>query len=598
MLKIGFKDQRKFQLANALRSTTFLFPMIVVIVSVLYYLTYHDRFIQLVDEGLAVSGALRVLEGQIPLIDFYSYTPGRYYLLAGFFKVFGVTIASERMMWIVIMTSRNFLAYVVASNLLSRSVSLVFALTLALIPGPWFKSFYTFFLFLHIAFLAFYLQRRSPRSAFLLGAISGGILYFRFQFSLMALAITAVVLVVDAWFDLSRTDLPDDRKQTVLAWRSQTRRITSAVSGFMIAVLPFGLFLMLNPHRGLALDRLTSIPVQAAQTFFDLSNTIPSKVDDHASSAVWTEKLGDVLRPWMLYFYILSLVLGLAAMLYTLRGLKKARRVSVQRGLIGLSLLIWSAGMFLRYYPLPLLRTFLFTGQATWLLTMWFITITINASKDSSIHEETAQVSVPMQVRSAWFAGSVLMSGLVVITLGSFLTYALLDCPDCGSWRARSQDAVTFESERAPLILDQTEAERLNRLIGSIQALSNPDDPIFAYRHSMLYFLAERHNATPLDNMIPPIFSRREANIVRASILLNPPKLQIYQITKIFPQQSLLFQYPCDLRTTLMDGYRYYDLIGNFLIMVREPGANGLEALRTAYQKRGMQFNLNAFSCE
>jgi hypothetical protein len=49
------------------------------------------------DEGLIVSGAMRILHGQVPYRDFNTgYPPGQFYTIAGVFWVFGATLLAER----------------------------------------------------------------------------------------------------------------------------------------------------------------------------------------------------------------------------------------------------------------------------------------------------------------------------------------------------------------------------------------------------------------------------------------------------------------------------------------------------------------------
>ena len=49
------------------------------------------------DEGLIVTGAARILHGQVPYRDFYTgYPPGQFYTIAGAFKVFGTDLLAER----------------------------------------------------------------------------------------------------------------------------------------------------------------------------------------------------------------------------------------------------------------------------------------------------------------------------------------------------------------------------------------------------------------------------------------------------------------------------------------------------------------------
>ncbi|HEV2492785.1 MAG TPA: hypothetical protein VG204_06890 [Terriglobia bacterium] len=54
------------------------------------------------DEGIVLAGAQRVLLGQVPYRDFFSfYTPGSYYLVALLFRLFGssILVGRGRMSW-------------------------------------------------------------------------------------------------------------------------------------------------------------------------------------------------------------------------------------------------------------------------------------------------------------------------------------------------------------------------------------------------------------------------------------------------------------------------------------------------------------------
>src|SRR6266568_6076225 len=68
----------------------------------LFSLTYLCAFVRYSslepDEGILLQGGLRILDGQIPYRDFFSfYTPGSFYLLAGAFKVFGDSFVVARL---------------------------------------------------------------------------------------------------------------------------------------------------------------------------------------------------------------------------------------------------------------------------------------------------------------------------------------------------------------------------------------------------------------------------------------------------------------------------------------------------------------------
>lgn len=72
---------------------TLLWPAL----AVAYFGTLLTQPPGLYDEGMIVSGAERVLQGQIPYRDFYAcYPPGQFYTIAGVFSAFGSSLLVER----------------------------------------------------------------------------------------------------------------------------------------------------------------------------------------------------------------------------------------------------------------------------------------------------------------------------------------------------------------------------------------------------------------------------------------------------------------------------------------------------------------------
>lgn len=66
--------------------------MWVFLASIILQLLSYDRTLNLYDEGIILVGAERVLSGEIPYRDFWTmYGPAQFYILAGLFKIFGVS---------------------------------------------------------------------------------------------------------------------------------------------------------------------------------------------------------------------------------------------------------------------------------------------------------------------------------------------------------------------------------------------------------------------------------------------------------------------------------------------------------------------------
>ena len=99
------------------------------------------------DEGIVLQGAERVLRGEIPYRDFFSfYTPGSFYLIAFVFRIFGDSFLAARFTLAVAGALCSVVTYLLARRVCSRDISL-FAAFLATTAGAAFR-----FLVLHNAY--------------------------------------------------------------------------------------------------------------------------------------------------------------------------------------------------------------------------------------------------------------------------------------------------------------------------------------------------------------------------------------------------------------------------------------------------------------
>ena len=89
------------------------------------------------DEGILLQGAVRILHGQVPYRDFFSfYTPGGYYLYATLFKMFGTSIVVARATLVAYAALFASLTYLLARRAGSRTQSALAACLLTLICLP------------------------------------------------------------------------------------------------------------------------------------------------------------------------------------------------------------------------------------------------------------------------------------------------------------------------------------------------------------------------------------------------------------------------------------------------------------------------------
>ena len=127
------------------------------------YLCLFLRYSSLeLDEGIVLQGAERVLRGQIPYRDFFTfYTPGSFYLVALVFRIFGDSFTVARFSIAVCGAVCSVLTYALSRRVCGRGIAVLCAM-LATLAGAAFR-----FLVLHnpystvFAFLALYAALRA-----------------------------------------------------------------------------------------------------------------------------------------------------------------------------------------------------------------------------------------------------------------------------------------------------------------------------------------------------------------------------------------------------------------------------------------------------
>ncbi len=153
------------------------------------------------DEGYLLGGVTRILDGQVPYRDFHhTYAPGRFYLIAGLFRLFGENLLVVRLLWVVMRIGVVLLGYGAARTILSRPSSIALALILLVAPGPWHKSFFHLFLLANMLALARLRPGREDKYALMTaGMVAGVTMLFRQDLGLFALASYGMIAVLCRW---------------------------------------------------------------------------------------------------------------------------------------------------------------------------------------------------------------------------------------------------------------------------------------------------------------------------------------------------------------------------------------------------------------
>ncbi|RMD99417.1 MAG: hypothetical protein D6812_11680 [Deltaproteobacteria bacterium] len=137
--------------------------------------------ISLLDEGFLLDPVMRILAGEVPYRDFYHfYAPGRFYLCALLFSIFGADLLVLRLLWVFLHAVLAYLIYRSARRLVaSPGYAIVPALLFSVAPGPWFKVFFPFSTVANLLALLRLYERPSRGRIFVAGLIAGATLLLR-----------------------------------------------------------------------------------------------------------------------------------------------------------------------------------------------------------------------------------------------------------------------------------------------------------------------------------------------------------------------------------------------------------------------------------
>jgi hypothetical protein len=159
------------------------------------------------DEGIVLTGAMRVLAGQVPHRDFYFiYGPAEVYILAGLFKILGASLLTERLFDLFIKALIVTSVYGILSAYCRRSIA-VFASIVTLL---WLYGLNEFGLALtpvsllnlvgSALVLPVFTGSVSTRRMLAAGAVAGTAMLFRYDTGIALLGVHACVIAIAVYY--------------------------------------------------------------------------------------------------------------------------------------------------------------------------------------------------------------------------------------------------------------------------------------------------------------------------------------------------------------------------------------------------------------
>ncbi len=154
--------------------------LLILATACLFYLAFDaNRDVNIYDEGVAVYGAQRICDGEMPYRDFWTmYAPGNFYILAGIFKIFGSTLNVARTWSVLVMWMLAVGAALLANRVSGRVGAAIAVLIVTTAAGSY--GFYAqpiptalVFTLASAYFFMDYLDRLRTRNLWLSGVFTG-----------------------------------------------------------------------------------------------------------------------------------------------------------------------------------------------------------------------------------------------------------------------------------------------------------------------------------------------------------------------------------------------------------------------------------------
>jgi hypothetical protein len=157
---------------------------------------------EIFDEGIILTGAMRVAAGQVPHRDFYAiYGPGQFYVLASLFNLFGQMVLVERLYDLVVKAGIVSFVSVLSCQLMRPAYAALAAafcmLWIAVMQFPVYPIWPSLLLILASIWilLPLFYGPYSATRLFSAGLCAGAVTLFRYDMGLLTLAIFSAALV-------------------------------------------------------------------------------------------------------------------------------------------------------------------------------------------------------------------------------------------------------------------------------------------------------------------------------------------------------------------------------------------------------------------
>ncbi len=448
----------------------------IIMASLLFYSLYFDCGLNLWDEGDTPSGAMRVLDGELPYRDFWGYPPGQYLLFAMLFKLFGASLITERFTWLIITPFFVLLVYLIARMIMPRLLAFIPALLYLIAPGEVYARYLPMLTILNAYFLVRFCYQQIPRRLALVALAAAASSYFRWDVAGFAM-ITALFATILGHPKLTKRDLSG--LPAKLGFFSKYY-----LTMLFIGILPFLLPCLLD--KKLSGGVLMQISYILGGAYGKMATGYPPLF----SLVKHILKADLVSSAQVLIYYFPYVSLGLTLALLALRfkakgGFRSAENLAVVTLVIYAALsmneVLWRSGFSNLVKTLPLIHV----------LVGWLLFRTVKMGKNARA----------WGMRAAWYLVAFSIICLVISQIWVFIFHHGYDIGSVGVLREKLELAT---HSRLMIKAQETENAWLKGINAFILGYTDEDDYIWcAPLNPMFYFLSSRRNPTYWEWLLP-----------------------------------------------------------------------------------------------
>lgn len=452
--------------------------------AVLYTALYFDRGLDVFDEGLYAVEACRILDGGAYGTDFLApYGPGRYYLIAFLFALFGVSLKVQAALFLCLRGGVGAVLYLAGRRVMPRGWAFFLALAVTVAHGSLHKSFFQAVVLSNV--LAYFYYRASPSLPRCLaaGAVIGVGSLFRVDAGIFGALSFGLLLSLELILDRPKTDVA-----------VFFRKLAFFTLGAGIVVLPVALTVALSGGLG---DVITA-EIQRTVNVSRFAGTVGIPGLFSALDAGRIKSfLFAVMIPSGPFVFLLLVLMVLAARFKGRKG---------EGTLECLAVAVFGLPVLNQVKITPTFNHFL---QAAPLVLMAATMILLRAARYFSGN------GGPARRAAGWIlTAASAIPALLPVCCTLFLVRSDTVLP--GTIRNRGAFTDPIDLDRAGIYWQKEKAADLRLVVRAIQRATKQDDPLFCGPFCpVVYFLADRPPAVPF---VEPFYYFRNTSFQRLMI--------------------------------------------------------------------------------